>query len=193
MIIKATCPVGSHPFEYEQQGGHKRTYCSQEHANKANAQRALARNSARAERYCSRCDTTKPAAEFAGATSAYCKLCMASWARDRRARGIKESPDYTRTINLARYSLTPESFDALLAAQGGLCKICGVSDPGPSGWQVDHDHSCCNTRKKSCGRCLRGILCTRCNIGIGNLRDDPDIILAALQYILAHRARSAGA
>lgn len=153
----------------------------------ATAKRQYARNLQATERPCSKCGETKPSEEFAGAGASYCKPCMAAWARERRKRGKAQSPEYTRTLNLARYGLTPEQFDATLAAQGGRCKICRTENPGGQGWHVDHDHACCNTRKKACGKCLRGILCTRCNIGIGNLRDDPEIIFAALKYILEFR------
>lgn len=189
IITRGICPVGNHPFEYELLAGKRRTYCSQEHAWKASNQRAIVRNGALSERHCPKCEQTKPSKEFAGPTAAYCRPCTAKWARERRAAGKRQSPEYSRKATLERYGLTLERFSEMLTAQGGQCKICRTEDPGLSGWQVDHDHTCCNTRKKSCGKCLRGILCSHCNIGIGNLRDDPDIIRAALQYVLDYRAR----
>ena len=38
---------------------------------------------------------------------------------------------------------------------------------------VDHDHSCC-PGSKTCGKCLRGLACQKCNQGIGQFGDDPD-------------------
>src|SRR5690625_6229484 len=59
--------------------------------------------------------------------------------------------------------------DAMLKEQGGICAVCGI-DPDHK-WAVDHDHSCC-PGTKSCGRCVRGILCDRCNTAIGTLGED---------------------
>lgn len=132
-----------------------------------------------------------PTQEFASATAPYCRPHMSAYARGRREVKGGQDPEYTRRLHLRRYGLTPETFSVMLAAQEGRCKICCTDDPGPSGWQVDHDHACCGDRKKSCGRCLRGILCTRCNIGIGNLQDDPAIVAAALAYLTEHRSRVA--
>lgn len=62
-----------------------------------------------------------------------------------------------------RYRMTPEDFSSLLVSQGGVCAICSTNSPGRSGaWHVDHDHRCCPQRK-SCGQCIRGLLCSRCN------------------------------
>ena len=182
------CPVdGGHEFTYYPRKGKTRKYCSPAHASVASAKRQLLRNSELSERRCPRCDTIKPSKAFSAPSAAYCKPCMADWARDRRKKGIASTPEYTRIVNLRRYGLTPETFADKLAAQGGRCDICGTREPGGQGWHVDHDHSCCNTRKNSCGKCLRGILCTRCNIGIGNFKDDPVVILAARNYILKYR------
>lgn len=58
------------------------------------------------------------------------------------------------------------------------CQICGSYEK-PS---IDHDHSCC-PGNKSCGKCIRGILCRACNSGIGMLRDDPEILEAGARYL----------
>jgi hypothetical protein len=86
-----------------------------------------------------------------------------------------------------KYGMTVESFNAILHAQGGVCAICGTSSWGngtgkilefPS---VDHDHAT---------GAVRGLLCMRCNAGIGSLRDDPVIIEKALNYLMRwHAAR----
>lgn len=74
-----------------------------------------------------------------------------------------------------RFRLTEQEFAQLLAQQQGRCAICGTSEPGTTGvFAVDHDH---NT-----GR-IRGLLCRSCNVGIGNLRDEPELLRAALRYL----------
>lgn len=80
---------------------------------------------------------------------------------------------------LKRYGITADQFDALLAKQGGACGICGTT---AATWHVDHDHSCCPTIY-TCGKCIRGILCNYCNVGLGNFRDNPDLVERALSYL----------
>jgi hypothetical protein len=105
-------------------------------------------------------------------------------------KAIWNTPNERRRVaRLWKFGLTPEAFDALLAAQGGRCAICGTDDPKRgnrvSTWTVDHDHGCC-PGKKSCGRCVRGLLCSPCNRGIGILGDDPIVAEAAAAYLWRH-------
>lgn len=92
------------------------------------------------------------------------------------------TPIVMRKYNLARYGLTPERFDQIMTEQGDRCASCGTDSP-PTGWHIDHDHSCC-PGGRSCGRCVRGILCSPCNTGLGHFGDDPDRLLAAAAYLL---------
>lgn len=190
MTVKSgICPVGgNHPFEYEVHSGPQPVYCSRKHAWQASAARQKARKALLERRVCARCRKEKPREEFGGPTNPYCRPCHTEYERERNLTRAKQDPEYTRMLNLRRYGLTQEQFNAMLAAQDGRCAICQTTDPGGSGWAVDHDHSCCSTRKRSCGKCTRGILCSRCNIAIGNLRDNPVIIQAALNYVVMYRA-----
>lgn len=47
---------------------------------------------------------------------------------------------------------------------------------------IDHDHKCC-PGSVSCGECLRGVLCRRCNVAIGYLKDSPEYSAAAAAYL----------
>lgn len=90
-----------------------------------------------------------------------------------------------RVARLWKFGLTPQAFDELLAAQGGRCAICRTDDPRGNRvktWSVDHDHACC-PGPMSCGKCVRGLLCNRCNRAIGLLRDDPAVIESAAAYL----------
>src|SRR5690606_29139249 len=75
------------------------------------------------------------------------------------------------------YGLSVEEFEAKLAAQGGVCAICKGPPNGKGRYHVDHCHK---TGK------VRGLLCHHCNLGIGNLKDDADLVLAAAAYLVAH-------
>lgn len=82
-----------------------------------------------------------------------------------------------------KYGWTPEQFDAQLALQGGGCAICGDLKPGGHGrWHVDHDHET--------GQ-VRGILCSNCNLGVGNVKDDVDLLRRMAKYLRDHQARRA--
>lgn len=84
------------------------------------------------------------------------------------------------TPNLSK---SPGVYAAALAKQGGACAICRASVPGGQGrFHLDHDHACC-AHRSTCGKCVRGLLCSACNAGIGLFQDDPDLLYAALTYI----------
>lgn len=76
-----------------------------------------------------------------------------------------------------RYDLTVEQYDEMLAAQGGGCAICGEQCPSGSRLAVDHDHSTGT---------VRGLLCVRCNKGLGSFQDSIVRLRAAEQYLRAH-------
>lgn len=65
------------------------------------------------------------------------------------------------------FRITLEQYEAMLIAQAGVCAVCKLP-PGNVMLSVDHDHKCCPFRK-SCGRCVRGLLCFSCNTGLGGL------------------------
>ena len=71
------------------------------------------------------------------------------------------------THKLKRYGLTQEGFDKLLEAQGYACAMCRKAFEDGQAVCIDHDHACCPNEKRSCGRCLRGLLCMSCNTALG--------------------------
>ena len=89
----------------------------------------------------------------------------------------------------SQYGIPRAFYEYLLKKQGGTCAICGVSETEvdgqlgkPKELGVDHDHRCC-PGKKSCGRCIRGLLCRLCNNGLGMFRDDATILRRAIDYL----------
>jgi hypothetical protein len=102
-------------------------------------------------------------------------------ARTAHVRQARKANYQQRTFNLAETKR-----QAILAAQGGLCAICGPWT-GYNGrtraLSTDHDHSCC-PGPTSCGRCIRGLICKHCNDLLGRLRDDPRALLRAVLYLL---------
>lgn len=100
----------------------------------------------------------------------YCRPCM----RDRQRE---------RT-----YGIPGVRYRQLLADQGGVCAICKELCGTGRDLAVDHDHACC-PGDKSCSRCVRGLLCGNCNMGIGLLKEDAARLEAAIEYLKVARAR----
>lgn len=46
---------------------------------------------------------------------------------------------------------------------------------------IDHDHDCCPGR--SCGECVRGVLCRTHNVWLGMVADDPAFMDRAARYL----------
>jgi hypothetical protein len=47
---------------------------------------------------------------------------------------------------------------------------------------VDHDHACCSG-EGSCGKCIRGLLCHKCNLALGAINDDINILQKMIDYL----------
>ncbi len=98
------------------------------------------------------------------------------------------SSEAIKVYNLKNlYNLTIEQFDALLKKQNNQCAICGnalkrgstILKERP---HIDHNHRCC-AGAKTCGKCIRGLLCNNCNRGIGYLQDSVDVLKKAISYL----------
>ncbi len=96
----------------------------------------------------------------------------------REREGVQES---NRVRNLWKnYRMTADEFNELWASQDGKCAICEI-DLAPKGRTpnsvaVDHNHE---------NGAVRGLLCRTCNVGIGYLNDDPDLLIAAAEYLIS--------
>ena len=89
-----------------------------------------------------------------------------SRARDLRAR-------------LAKYKdMTVERYEQMRSDQDNKCLICSSTLTTP---YIDHCHETGE---------VRGLLCLTCNSGIGLLRDDPDLLLRAYEYLEGFHART---
>jgi hypothetical protein len=84
---------------------------------------------------------------------------------------------------LSLYGITLDDLELWIDAQGGECRICS-SPIDVETARVDHDHACC-AGIRSCGECLRGILCDGCNRGIGAFEDNAAALIAAADYLLS--------
>jgi len=139
-----------------------------------------------AERICTRCCVSKPLNEdnfrkregYAEGFHTWCIECLRIYNAWYGKKDRDANPEYYRAREFARemkkYGTTIEWYRDLLIKQNGLCAIC-VHLSHHHGTiqrlQVDHDHDCCDLRTKSCGKCLRGLLCADCNIKLSYLEE----------------------
>jgi len=140
-------------------------------------------------RRCPRCGETKPTSGFywlkLGRHDRYCKECRRALTKEWRERnpgrhdGLKREWSRDNPAKVAfynrksRYGIIREQYDALVKAQGGRCAICRKpAEP----LDIDHQHST---------KLIRGLLCGRCNRGLGHFQDDPALLLAAAMYLLS--------
>lgn len=82
----------------------------------------------------------------------------------------------SRRSKLKRYGLTEAQYREMLAAQDHACAICATSLDRVRTKHLYVDH-CHKTLK------VRGLLCQKCNSGLGMFRDDPKIIERAMLYL----------
>lgn len=148
---------------------------------------------------CTRCHQTKPLSEFtfdrasgkAGRHKSHCKRCAAD---QKRAKG-RENPERARAyVLMYHYGITLEQYAVMLDAQGGVCATCHRPETlvdtrygTPLKLAVDHDHACC-PGKKTCGKCLRGLVCKRCNQVLGLVDDDPALLASMMDYLAQIKA-----
>jgi len=97
---------------------------------------------------------------------AQCKICI------QRLRLETRTPEITRRNNLKwNYNISPEDYQKMYKSQEGKCAICKKP------FELLHIDHCHNSNR------IRGLLCTNCNLGIGNMQDDIQILQNAIDYL----------
>ena len=136
-------------------------------------------------RTCTSCHTEKSLADFGvrksgriGDVIMPCKPCKVKAHRDKR----RDNPEHYLQIERKskfkkQYGITIEQYDEMLAAQGGGCAICSAKTPSNRTKYFAVDH--CHTTGK-----VRGLLCTKCNRGLGLFNDRTDLLKLATNYLL---------
>lgn len=87
-------------------------------------------------------------------------------------RPENKEANYIRSLKRF-YKMDYETYKLLFEKQKGLCAIC--SEKPNYRLAVDHNHTTGN---------VRGLLCRKCNLGIGFLRDNKDILQKAIDYLI---------
>jgi 5-methylcytosine-specific restriction endonuclease McrA len=118
---------------------------------------------------CMRCKRTLEEKSFvktgSGNRGNICHNCK------RKSRSPEYKSRRSRVGHLKKtYGISIDDYNNLLERQDGLCAICKTD----RNLVIDHCHDT---------SMVRGLLCQQCNSGIGMLKDDPDLLRAALQYL----------
>lgn len=119
-----------------------------------------------------------------------CASCL-RWQAESDFQNNKQSVDGLRSWcrgcarerrRLNCYGVGPERWADLWAAQEGRCPVCTRTISESQRLAIDHDHNCCPTTR-SCGECVRGILCTPCNVMLGMADDSVSVLAGAINYL----------
>ena len=115
---------------------------------------------------------------------------------DRKIKSVSNvKEDNPKQYEQRKYQLKTRfklDINDFVARSADGCEICG--DKPEINLHVDHDHKCC-TGYTTCGKCVRGIVCHKCNAAIdkmenGLMREDyPNYVLIE-QYLEVYNARS---
>jgi hypothetical protein len=156
-------------------------------------------------RTCTDCGTSLIKYEY-GYRRKYCDPCREARNKEARKlfqvnnpeRGKEASRKYwesrggdwvkraeARKRSLKSKGLTQKKYDEMVEGQNGVCAICGNPQSKTSKYgflDVDHDHSCCEN-SKTCGKCIRGLLCRHCNMGLGCFKDNIELMQTAIEYL----------
>ncbi len=138
---------------------------------------------------CNLCKVVKPIEEFYFNLNANgrkypnsrCGECSNKLSKAKYATGQGRTTIKSNAMK-RKYGITQEEYDAMFAAQGGLCAICGKPETAIRTaplLAIDHCHA---TGK------VRSLLCVCCNAGIGLFGDSAERLQAAISYLLRHRA-----
>lgn len=116
--------------------------------------------------------------------SIYCKKCRREKNNISRKKNYKKNSLKDYKYNIKRlYGITYEVYLELLEKQNKRCGICGLTleeadfNNGrgkTKHFHIDHDHK---TKK------VRGLLCNKCNHGLGNYRENPFLLIKAIKYL----------
>jgi hypothetical protein len=139
------------------------------------------------KKYCPKCDRFQDRSNFyknkasKDGLTGYCKPCDIKNNKNWR----ENNKDLSSSMNinakrLRRYKMTEEYFNKLLDGQERRCAIC--KNYLNEKIAIDHDHRCCEGRY-SCGECVRGLLCGKCNSGLGMFNDSEHILNSAINYL----------
>jgi hypothetical protein len=137
--------------------------------------KAIARNKGRTRykgKVCAKHVEAKGERYVAGGTCPYCAMKKVADYRATLRGRINVLANWRRRA----YNISTEQFDTLLASQANRCAICRTDKAGgrDNTWHLDHDHTT---------KAVRGILCAKCNSGLGFFEDSIALLSGAVNYL----------
>lgn len=122
------------------------------------------------------CGLNRALSSYPSPGARICKFCQ----RQTRRRSTRN------THLLKHYEITLAEYDALLAAQGGVCAGCGQK----RSYNLSVDHCHATERTLGVRASVRGLLCRRCNKVLRDIRDDAETLRRLADYLTHPPARS---
>lgn len=140
------------------------------------------------ERRCNACGELKPLSAFyrkvrgVGGRDGRCKECR------RKLRDMQATRDrHLRNT----YGITLAEYEGMLHSQGGVCAICKEPEGQMGGRHGTAALSLAVDRDHTTG-CVRGLLCSRCNQGVGFFMHNRNRLVAAIHYLDATDKQAGG-
>ena len=138
---------------------------------------------------CSKCNEEKDLDLFAkgkrykDGRKNICKKCHTAYVSNYYSsnpdkKAAKNKMNSVNQNNWMRHHISEQKYNELLDLHNGKCHSCKDKEAV----SIDHDHSCCS-QSRSCGRCVRGLLCNQCNTALGLLQDSKKNIQGLLDYL----------
>jgi hypothetical protein len=128
---------------------------------------------------CQRCETAQPVDCFYKTSKKstrrrnVCKKCV-SMQYTATPTTPEQKEQKQANHRLRKYGVTREDYASMMDSQGGVCAICAEGCDLHGHLCVDHDHATGE---------VRGLLCHRCNAGLGYFKDDQALMRAAIGYV----------
>ena len=185
MVFKCSCCSNTFRTEPSKVSSGKKSKCST--CSKPNLLNVVL-----GKKVCTTCKKSKDAEEFYNSKrtedllDSRCKVCADNY----KQQWTEANPEIVanqisvkeNARLLKRYGITTAEYNTLSDQQGHCCKICGNSASQGRArsrfLSVDHCHTTGT---------IRGLLCQKCNTGIGLLGDTHTSLLKALEYLEPHK------
>jgi hypothetical protein len=162
-------------FEFRKDTNKYRSQCRQCHKGysrlKADKQREVKEDLAKGLKTCGKCKKVKSVKNYHLDANNATKLT--SWCKQCKKKYQKENIEQIKkTTALRRYGVSGKEYENLMSSDS--CSICKKFFSRLVKPVIDHCHST--------GR-VRGLICYKCNLGLGLFFDDPKILKEAIKYL----------
>jgi hypothetical protein len=112
-----------------------------------------------------------------------CKRCHTNYVIDYynknpEKKRLKNAMNSGNDANWKRHHIPQEKYLEMLSKYDNKCYACKKR----KATNIDHDHDCC-PENRSCGKCVRGILCHNCNTALGLMKDSKEDLKKLIEYL----------